>query len=222
MILLEADRTCRLNTRGDFPYPQQHLKVDNTDMEPEVVAHRTVEHCRLTRIGGVTLRQAAASAAEAIHELHLDSVRTLCASSYPEILEAWLKDRTADGYLHGIEADATFVAEIGSTTIGFCETIAVEVVAVFVSPQYAGRSVGTTLVSLALDIATRGRRLVQLESTAQCGVVLHPRGLQADGRIDRSTQWRRHPYRPRSDPPGSSAGWRAYSRGQLRVVTFCG
>lgn len=42
-FLLEADRRYRLNSRGDFPYPELHLKIDNTDLTPEAVASRIVQ-----------------------------------------------------------------------------------------------------------------------------------------------------------------------------------
>ena len=36
-----ADATYRLNTDGDFPYPDQHLRVDTTDLTPAAAA-RTI------------------------------------------------------------------------------------------------------------------------------------------------------------------------------------
>ena len=42
-FLLDADRQYRLNSEGDFPYPELHLKIDNTDLPPEAVASRIVE-----------------------------------------------------------------------------------------------------------------------------------------------------------------------------------
>jgi hypothetical protein len=42
-FLLDADRHYRLNSKGDFRYPDLHLKIDNTDLSPEAVASRIVE-----------------------------------------------------------------------------------------------------------------------------------------------------------------------------------
>lgn len=33
-----------LNSNGDFFYPDNHLKIDNTDLSPEIVAEMTIEH----------------------------------------------------------------------------------------------------------------------------------------------------------------------------------
>jgi hypothetical protein len=47
--LLDVDQRYQLNSRGDFPYSERHLKIDNTDLPPEVAAARIVEHFRLVR-----------------------------------------------------------------------------------------------------------------------------------------------------------------------------
>jgi hypothetical protein len=40
--LLDADQRYQLNSRGDFPYPDQHLRIDNTHLAPEQVARHIV------------------------------------------------------------------------------------------------------------------------------------------------------------------------------------
>jgi GNAT superfamily N-acetyltransferase len=114
----------------------------------------------------ISLRQATAVDAEAIHELHLNSVRVLCASSYkPGIIGGWLKGRTPAGYLRGIAAGAIFVAEVESKRVGFCEAVPGEVVVVFVDPQSSRKGVGSALLSRALDVSAGTPRPVRLEST---------------------------------------------------------
>jgi hypothetical protein len=46
-FLLEADRQYQLNTRGSFFYPERHLKIDNTELEPAVVAERIARYFTL-------------------------------------------------------------------------------------------------------------------------------------------------------------------------------
>ncbi len=48
-FLLAADRQYQLNTRGSFFYPDRHLKIENTTLEPAVVADRFVTHFDLPR-----------------------------------------------------------------------------------------------------------------------------------------------------------------------------
>ena len=52
-FLLEADRRYRLNSADDFPYPDRHLKIDNTDLTPEAVASRIVKRFGLP-VGNIT------------------------------------------------------------------------------------------------------------------------------------------------------------------------
>jgi hypothetical protein len=42
--LLEAEEQYRLNSDGDFFYPDRHLRIDNTHLPPDVVARRIAEH----------------------------------------------------------------------------------------------------------------------------------------------------------------------------------
>jgi hypothetical protein len=46
-FLLDADRRYQLNTTGSFPLSDRHLKIDNMDLAPGVVAARVVEHFNL-------------------------------------------------------------------------------------------------------------------------------------------------------------------------------
>ena len=48
-LLLEHDAKYRLNSNGDFFYPDQHIKVDNTHLEPREVAERVIATFALPR-----------------------------------------------------------------------------------------------------------------------------------------------------------------------------
>jgi hypothetical protein len=50
-FLLAADEQHQLNTRGSFFYPDRHLKIDNTMLEPAAVASRIADHFNLPLIG---------------------------------------------------------------------------------------------------------------------------------------------------------------------------
>jgi hypothetical protein len=45
--LLDADQKYEMNTRGSFFYPDRHLKIDNTMLEPDVVARKIAAHFSL-------------------------------------------------------------------------------------------------------------------------------------------------------------------------------
>lgn len=46
-FLLNADQTYQMNSRESFFYPERHLKIDNTTMEPDVVAREIAAHFAL-------------------------------------------------------------------------------------------------------------------------------------------------------------------------------
>lgn len=94
------------------------------------------------------------------------AVRVLCATHYsPEIIEGWLANRSAQGYLRGIGSGAIIVAEAASNVIGFGEGIPGEVLAVFVNPDFANRGIGSALLEHTLRLAQKHQGPVRLEST---------------------------------------------------------
>lgn len=115
----------------------------------------------------VSIRSATPQEAQRIHELHLSAVRAQCAQHYsPEIVEGWLENRSAQGYLRGIASGAIFVAEFESQIVGFGEGAPGEVVAVFVDPAFLNRGIGSALLQHALRLAREQHQgSVRLEST---------------------------------------------------------
>ena|SRR5437867_2781102 len=106
--------------------------------------------------GSAPLRQARREDAARLHELHTASVRVLCSLHYPaEIIDGWLKNRSADGYLAPIKRGVLFVALRDDRIIGFGEAAAGVVVAVYVDPSGIRQGVGSALLRHALGLARR-------------------------------------------------------------------
>jgi len=107
-----------------------------------------------TTATNTVLRTARADDAARIHEIHLASVRTLCAPCYaPEIIEGWLMNRRAERYLEAIGRRRMFVAERAGMIAGFGEAVPGTVNAIFVDPAYAGFGVGRLLLKHAIEMA---------------------------------------------------------------------
>jgi putative acetyltransferase len=105
----------------------------------------------------IVIRQAQCEDASRLHELHTASVRALCTEHYsPEIIDGWLQNRSADGYLPPIERGAIFVAERDSTIVGFGEAAAGVVVAAYVDPSAIHQGIGSALLRNAIEMARRG------------------------------------------------------------------
>lgn len=45
--LIDADKKYRMNSDGDFPWPERHLKIDNSSLDAEEVARRICNHFAL-------------------------------------------------------------------------------------------------------------------------------------------------------------------------------
>lgn len=120
------------------------------------------------------IRQAQRKDASRLHELHTTSVRALCSEHYsPEIIDGWLENRSANGYLPPIERGAIFVAERDSTIVGFGEAAAGVVVAVYVDPSAIHQGVGSAILRHAIEMARRGHDGPQrVESTLNASSLL--------------------------------------------------
>ena len=91
--------------------------------------------------------------AEAIHQLHSLSVRTLCACAYEsEVIEVWLNGRSPDGY-KGIETGEMNVLECDGVIAGFSHVVPGQIVAIFVHPNFARRGIGSKLLQHGIGIA---------------------------------------------------------------------
>ena len=115
----------------------------------------------------VDIRQATSDDAGRIHEIHTQSVRTLCKGHYSsEQIAGWLKNRSPQGYLPGIGRGEMFVATDGISVLGFGHAIPGEIHAVYVAPEYAKQGVGILLLEQALTAARAGSQGdVYLEAT---------------------------------------------------------
>lgn len=116
---------------------------------------------------GLRIRQATADDAERIHEIHTQSVKTLCKGHYSsEQIAGWLKNRFPQSYLPGIERGEMFVATDGVSILGFGQALPGEIDAIYVAPEYAKQGIGILLLERALTAARAGaQREVYLAST---------------------------------------------------------
>jgi GNAT superfamily N-acetyltransferase len=111
--------------------------------------------------------KATAGDAARIHQLHLRSVRDLCKNHYSEEqINGWLKRRTPEGYLPGIEAGEMFLAACGQEIAGFGHAVPGEILAVFVAPEFIRQGAGTLLLRHGIEMARHSHHgPIRLEST---------------------------------------------------------
>ena len=93
----------------------------------------------------ITIRVAQPEDADAIVQLQLISIKTLCVQDYSsEQLQALLKSKSRHRYWE----ETIFVAEIGKTIVGFAALQKYNhlITAMFVHPQYIRQKIGTKLL----------------------------------------------------------------------------
>ncbi len=100
------------------------------------------------------IKSAKISDKENIYKIHTSTVREACKNFYTqEQIEAWLKNKSPEGYIEAIEKNEMFIAEENNQIIGFGHAIAWEIVAIFVDPKSHKRWVGKMLLQYAMKIA---------------------------------------------------------------------
>ncbi|MFA4814877.1 MAG: GNAT family N-acetyltransferase [Candidatus Gracilibacteria bacterium] len=112
------------------------------------------------------IRKATIKDASEMHELHTNAVRTTCKDFYTdEQIEAWLKDRSPEGYHEGISEGETYLVEEKGKILGFGHATPGELLAVYVNTDSQKRGVGKELLDYGLKIAVKGYKKVKLKST---------------------------------------------------------
>ena len=104
----------------------------------------------------ISIRVAQPEDSDAIVQLQLISIKTLCAQDYsPEQLQALLHSKNRHRYWD----ENIFVAEIGQVIVGFAalQKYNYVITAMFVHPQYIRRKIGTKLLKHIEQIARQKR-----------------------------------------------------------------
>ena len=115
------------------------------------------------------VRRATLDDAEVICDVHIRSIRELCAKDYtPRQIESWTRYKSADNYRGGMVegGEAIFVAEVEGRIIGFASLEADEITSVYVAPARISRGAGRALVEAAEAHARdQGVETIRLRST---------------------------------------------------------
>jgi ribosomal protein S18 acetylase RimI-like enzyme len=112
------------------------------------------------------IRQATAADAKRLNELHTRSVTELCKDhDAPELVADWLKHRTPNGYLLGIERGEMVVALEGERIVGFGHAVPSEILAVYVDPERARHGVGGVLLQGITMARSSDQGAIRLDAT---------------------------------------------------------
>lgn len=95
------------------------------------------------------IRRAVPGDAERMHQIHVDSIRKLCAADYTlKQIESWVRYRSVQDYRQALEAgELNWVAVLpDEITAGYATFVHNELTALFVDPSYARHGVGKALI----------------------------------------------------------------------------
>jgi putative acetyltransferase len=116
-----------------------------------------------------TIRRAVESDSPHVYEVHVRSIREVCAPSYtPEEIHDWTVRKRPEGYVPVIKTRDFFVATADERVVGFSEfnPETSEVAAVYVHPEFTGQGVGRALLEHAEAAAlARGATRLHLSSS---------------------------------------------------------
>ncbi len=106
----------------------------------------------------ITIRPAVEDDAEPLHRIFKTSVQQLAKNHYsPEQITAWSSRRKPKDYLPAIRLHKVWIADVDRKPAGYVqlEIQTGEVQAVFVSPEYARKGVGTELMLFMEQVARK-------------------------------------------------------------------
>ncbi len=113
----------------------------------------------------LTIREAAQSDTAAIHEIHVASIKVLCASTYaPEEIIAWSSNPDVERYARQMNEGRKFLLAMEDDNIcgfGALDFAKREIAALFVHPDYAGHDIGAALL-YALEAAAAALGISEL------------------------------------------------------------
>lgn len=114
----------------------------------------------------MSIRLATKEDAQAIHNLHTESVTKLCNQYSNEVITGWLTNRKPEGYFDGIDQQEIYVYVDKNEILGFNHTLPGEIRAIFVAPKSARQGIGTALLTQAISRAQNNEEdVIKLEAT---------------------------------------------------------
>ncbi len=121
----------------------------------------------------------------AIHDIHSACLtRTLASFYWREQIAAWMKGRTPEGYLKAAASgERFFVAEQGSTIVGFASWEDDELLALFVHPDFQRSGIGSLLFkSCMADATALGSNIVRVKAANGAQAFYGHKGFESVGR----------------------------------------
>lgn len=115
--------------------------------------------------------------------VYQQSIAQLCAADYDsQVIELWRRSKPADSRQTFIDNEQMWVALDGDHVTGFVVSLPGEILALFISPDYARLGIGGRLLKKGIELATRnGETTIKIESTLTAKEFCQRFGFSVDG-----------------------------------------
>jgi putative acetyltransferase len=149
-----------------------------------MVSPRKAHAVAPARVRPICIRRARDEDAIKLRNVHVASIRTLCADEYtPEQIAAWIENIRPAGYRRAMaDGELMFVAERRPRIMGFSSLLEDEVRAVYVHPCFARQGVGSMLLRAVEEEAqARGIAALRLDASLTAVPFYRSHGYQERG-----------------------------------------
>jgi len=114
----------------------------------------------------MNIRLATLSDAIKMHELHTHAIKITCKQCYSaKQIQAWLQNRTPEGYHRGILNKEMYIIEDNNKIIGFSHAVPGTIHAIFIDPSFHKQGAGKQLLEHSIYKAHQNNKKLILEST---------------------------------------------------------
>ena len=102
------------------------------------------------------IRKATIDDLDELDTIYRRSIAELCAQDYDaEVIRVWKNSVPVEARIPSIDQGILWVAILSESVAGYMVSVPGEIVALFVSPDCAGKGVGKKLAELAVEIASK-------------------------------------------------------------------
>lgn len=143
-----------------------------------------------TVLEGIEIRKATLDDREALFQIHMNSVRTLCVSHYSKNqIERWFEGRSSADYTGAIEYGGEWIASVQDGPVAFVEFFARSISMLYVHSAASGRGIGRLLMEHALATMPGDQGRISLEALLNAVLFYEKFGFEkvGDGQLRRAS-----------------------------------
>ncbi len=144
----------------------------------------------MTGLGGIAIRLATLDDREVIFQIHMESVKTLCAGYYSgEVIRRWFEGRSPADYTGAIDYGGDWILSVQNEPVAFIEFFTKSISMLYVHSDFNGRGIGRLLMEHALATMPGDQGRISLEALINAAPFYEKFGFRkvGDGHLRRTS-----------------------------------